>query len=302
MAWIEVHQSLPTHRKTLAAADALDLSPAQLVGHIVCLWLWAIDNAPDGHLNVSVRTVARAAQWDGDPQAFVDALTAAGFLEDGMLIHDYEDYIGKLIDRRKANADRMAARRHVARAQHAATTKEDTSRARAQHVLNTNATRAPATEHNRTVHNPSGSPLLPPAPEPEAAPAEPAAARATPKPNKYGDFIDALTEADVPYAPNERDARAVNKSRLTAAQIAECYLALARDEWGDGWMRDRLSAQTAANVYNAYLTFKTLPAARNGRSRDAPPTALSRMKAVMDWEDGRNGALAPAAARKALTG
>jgi 5-methylcytosine-specific restriction endonuclease McrA len=115
MAWIEVHQSLPTHRKTLAAADALDMPPPHLLGHMVCLWLWAIDNAPDGVLGVSPRTIARAAQWSGDPQEFLAAVTAAGFLDESGTIHDYGEYIGKLIDRRRQNAERQKRLRDKAR-------------------------------------------------------------------------------------------------------------------------------------------------------------------------------------------
>lgn len=41
-------------------------------------------------------------------------------------------------------------------------------------------------------------------------------------------------------------------------------------------------------------------AARGGTS--PPNTPMGRLQTVMDWEEGRNGALAPAEARKALTG
>jgi hypothetical protein len=106
MAWLELHQSLPTHRKTLAMADALDTQPAHIVGHIACLWLWALDNAQDGVLHVSPRMVARAAQWEGDPQAFMDALLAAGFLDADGYIHDWDEYAGRLIEIRRRSVTR----------------------------------------------------------------------------------------------------------------------------------------------------------------------------------------------------
>jgi hypothetical protein len=65
-AWLELHQSLPTHRKTLIMADALDVKPVQIVGHLTCLWLWALDNAQDGVLHVSPQMIARAAQWEDE--------------------------------------------------------------------------------------------------------------------------------------------------------------------------------------------------------------------------------------------
>jgi hypothetical protein len=138
MAWLSVDQSLPTHRKTLEMAALLDLPPVYVVGHLTAFWLWALDNAPDGSLyRVSPRVIAIASQWQGNPTDLVNAMLQAGFVdedENGLSIHDWQDYAGKLIDRREANKQRMRA-------------------ARAEHVQNTCRTRAGATEQNRTVHN-----------------------------------------------------------------------------------------------------------------------------------------------------
>jgi hypothetical protein len=106
MAWLELHQSLPTHRKTLMMADALDVQPAHIVGHLACLWLWALDNAQDGVLHVSPRLVARAAQWEGDPQVFMDALLAAVFLDHDGRIHDWDEYAGRLLEIRRRSVTR----------------------------------------------------------------------------------------------------------------------------------------------------------------------------------------------------
>lgn len=51
MAWIELHQALPQHRKLLALRDALRLRTPAALGHMCLLWLWALDNAPDGDLS-----------------------------------------------------------------------------------------------------------------------------------------------------------------------------------------------------------------------------------------------------------
>ena len=109
MAWIQIHQQLKDHRKVLAAADELDIEPAHMLGLLISFWLWAIDNAPDGSLaGISDRMIARAAQWDKDPEEFVAALTSASLLdvtEDGVLeIHDWSEYTGKLIEQ---NGHRM---------------------------------------------------------------------------------------------------------------------------------------------------------------------------------------------------
>ena len=50
MAWIELHQSLREHRKMFACAEVLNISKIEMVGTLVCLWLWALDNAQDGSL------------------------------------------------------------------------------------------------------------------------------------------------------------------------------------------------------------------------------------------------------------
>ena len=119
MAWIELHQSLPTHRKTLIASDILDISPVRFVGHIVAFWLWCLDNVPDGNLNgISPRMIARAAQWESDHDNFLQALLTAGFLDqtDTLEIHDWFDYAGRLVERREAERERSKQRRLALRA------------------------------------------------------------------------------------------------------------------------------------------------------------------------------------------
>lgn len=120
VAWLEVHQTLKDHRKTLAAADELEVEPVHMMGMLVSFWLWALDNAPDGILaGITSRTIARAAQWKGDADRFVETLTASGWLENtenGLEIHDWYEYAGKLIDRRKADAERARKKRAAASA------------------------------------------------------------------------------------------------------------------------------------------------------------------------------------------
>ena len=115
MAWLEIHQALPAHRKTLAAADALDMHPVHFMGHIITFWLWALDNVPDGNLDeVSARMIARAAQWEGDPDTLLNTLIEVGFIDqddDGLAIHDWYDYAGKLMEQRAKERERSRKRR-----------------------------------------------------------------------------------------------------------------------------------------------------------------------------------------------
>jgi hypothetical protein len=121
VAWIQVHQQLKDHRKLLAAADELEIEPPHMLGLLTSFWLWALDNAPSGSLEgISNRNIARAAQWNKEPDTFVEAMKSAGFLditEDGTLeIHDWYEYAGKLIDQREAEKQRSRRRRAAAAA------------------------------------------------------------------------------------------------------------------------------------------------------------------------------------------
>lgn len=120
MAWIESHQSLSRHRKTLRTAGRLSVDRHKLIGHLHELWWWALDNVgADGCLgDVTAYEIATAAEWDGDADAFLDALVEAGFIdkEGGALyLHDWYDYAGKLIERREAERERSRQRRAARR-------------------------------------------------------------------------------------------------------------------------------------------------------------------------------------------
>ena len=116
VAWIEVHQGLFRHRKTLVLAAALDVHRMSAGAHVISLWLWALDNAPEGDLShLSPAIISFGAEWEGDPQRFTTALVEAGFLDTAdcnqLVIHDWHQYAGRLIDRRKADAERKRVHR-----------------------------------------------------------------------------------------------------------------------------------------------------------------------------------------------
>lgn len=131
MAWIESHQTLASHPKTRKAARALGIPPVHLMGHLHCLWHWALDLAEDGDLSkFDAEDIAIAAQWDGDGQQLVDALLDCGFgdgpgflerdgsygdpqagLSGALVLHDWWAYAGKLVARRQQDRERKAARR-----------------------------------------------------------------------------------------------------------------------------------------------------------------------------------------------
>lgn len=118
MAWIESHQELGQHPKTKRLAKALRIHAAQVVGHLHFLWWWALDYADDGILHeMGAEEIADAAGWPGDGQEFLSAMLAVRFLDngpDGLVIHDWWQYAGKLVSKRRTNAERMREARAAA--------------------------------------------------------------------------------------------------------------------------------------------------------------------------------------------
>lgn len=139
MAWIESHQTLADHPKTRKLAHLLGVSVPAAIGHLHCLWWWALDYSDDGSLaGHDALDIAIGAKWDGDADELVDALIRVGFIDvsdAGLSIHDWYDYGGKLTSRRKANTERMRkarAEQNPTRAAHV----QRTNSARVKHVQN----------------------------------------------------------------------------------------------------------------------------------------------------------------------
>jgi hypothetical protein len=117
VAWIESHQEIAYHPKTRKLARRLGVGIPQAVGHLHLLWHWALSYAEDGDLSRhSDEDIAIGVMWEGDEAEFVAALVDAGWIDDDLRsLHDWGDYAGRLIERRKRNAERMKS----ARAAHA---------------------------------------------------------------------------------------------------------------------------------------------------------------------------------------
>lgn len=148
MAWIESHQTLAGHPKTRKLAHLLSLSKPAAIGHLHCFWWWALDYSDDGSLHAHESIdIAIGAEWEGDPDEFVDAMVRVGFIDqddDGTLcVHDWDDYGGKLTRARKAHAERQKKKR--------AEKANSTSEERDTHVRSTDVARAEP--HNSTQEN-----------------------------------------------------------------------------------------------------------------------------------------------------
>lgn len=101
MAWIELHQTLPSSKKTIRLKALLRVTTPHAVGLMCMLWLWAVDNARDGDISsVSAKELAEVCGWSSRRAAeLLEAMTESGFLDregDSLRIHDWEDYGGRL--------------------------------------------------------------------------------------------------------------------------------------------------------------------------------------------------------------
>jgi hypothetical protein len=136
--WIESHQSIRNHPKIKKASRLAGVNEFEMIGRLHCLWWWALDYAPDGDVTkYSQEDIESAVDWTGDPGRFYRALIDCGFnghcglleyVDDGsIVIHDWHNYGGRLLEKRELNAQRMRDKR-------------------ASHVQNTSIARTGATE------------------------------------------------------------------------------------------------------------------------------------------------------------
>lgn len=115
MAWIESHQELWRHPKTKKLARLLGISLPTAVGHLHGLWYWAIDFAKDGDLTrYEPEEIADAVLWEREAAAFLDALVTAGYADrndQGIHLHDWDEYAGKLLDQRVMQREQSRLRK-----------------------------------------------------------------------------------------------------------------------------------------------------------------------------------------------
>ena len=112
MAWIESHQELKDHPKTRKLARQLGITVPAAIGHLHCLWWWALEYAQDGDLSeYDAEEISFAGMWEGDADQFISALCQSGFLDEAVTpgdygLHDWTDYAGRLIDLRAFRSQR----------------------------------------------------------------------------------------------------------------------------------------------------------------------------------------------------
>jgi len=101
MAWIELHDTLPDHDKVLDVSEALKMDKDMVVGKLVRLWTWALNNREDGIFKArDIATIAEIMRYKGKPKNLVDALVRARLLDqagDAYVIHDWDERVGMLL-------------------------------------------------------------------------------------------------------------------------------------------------------------------------------------------------------------
>lgn len=118
MAWIRIEQSLTQNRKLYSLKSALRIDTAKAIGTLALLWMWAIDNADSGSLGcITAEQLAEVCQFPRNraPQ-LRQALLDSGFLElrgADLVIHDWDDFGGRIEKRRDYNRDYKRRRRCV---------------------------------------------------------------------------------------------------------------------------------------------------------------------------------------------
>ena len=112
MAWIELHNDFFTNPKLKPLAASLGIEKMLAAAYLARFWSWAIDKIEDETGEIShldYEEISAAAGWRKSPEKFVTALISSRWFDsvDGKLfIHDWNDYAGQLIRKRKYDRER----------------------------------------------------------------------------------------------------------------------------------------------------------------------------------------------------
>lgn len=105
-----IDPNLPHHRKVLRLAKALRVGQPAALGYLVNLWCAAMRSSEGGVLvGWLPDEIRQAAGWGSDPDRFLTAMEAAGFLEkdgDTYTIHEWIEHQGDIIATRAADRER----------------------------------------------------------------------------------------------------------------------------------------------------------------------------------------------------
>lgn len=275
MAWIESHSTLARHPKTLRLARRLGVSVPTAIGHLHLLWWWALEYAQDGDVSAfDDEEVADACVWEGEPAAFRRALTAAGFLDDGGAVHDWDTYTVRLMERRERQNEQARLRMQAYRERQKA--QERNSQVVTQDVTRNGSERYAPTVPNPTVTEPSLSPTEREAPGAEAPDASPAQLRLSIPKSQTTDAVRAANTV-LGKKCNEAERAAINEAIPATPQ--------AQTLWESCLRRWKLRYERNKGLEGPIDWFKAGGAPDKpggGRTNGTPKSASSRLNAVIE--------------------
>lgn len=268
MLWIPLSLDLARHPKTRRLAALLGTTTPAVVGHLAGLWCNAVIFAKDGDLTeTEPAALAEWAQWEGDADAFLDALVecrvrreGSGFVErsatERLLIHEWDEHEGRLIDKLEGSKRRNAAAREK---------EKEERRLAGEVVRDRQRPREDQTPHiTRYRKRKEAAAQAPESTDEPGAPGT-ALALAGTAPNKNAHVIDLIRAGGIEPSLTPQDHKAIKDTKLTPEQIAEVFAAIFTGAWGSNWMRENLTVADAIKRWNGYAASKT--------PRMAPPAA-----------------------------
>jgi hypothetical protein len=107
VAWIEFHDDVWDHYKTMRLCKLTGLEDTNAVGKLGSLWHFTLRNAwRDANLEPwGDDAIEAACRWRGTPGVFIKALRDVGFL-DGSIVHGWLERAGRLVNDRIYNEKR----------------------------------------------------------------------------------------------------------------------------------------------------------------------------------------------------
>ena len=111
MDWLRVATDLASHPKCTKLGMVLGVDRPH--SFLVDMWGWAARYHQDGDLSdCEPLDIAVGCRWTGDPEKLLDALIQCRLLDqdaDVLLIHDWEEHQGKIIEQKQAACQRSRA-------------------------------------------------------------------------------------------------------------------------------------------------------------------------------------------------
>jgi len=101
-----------------------------------------------------------------------------------------------------------------------------------------------------------------------------------PKPNKSGELMDLLRAAGVECLLLEKHHAALKRTRLSAAEVAEVYIAIAEGRFGDDWLCDNVNVERAIAAWPNYQNRKLRgprPPSPRARRSESPEALTARL-------------------------